>query len=104
MIGILVGFGSSLTGTGGPVLLVPLLLFLNLMPLTAVGISQAIQLPIAIFATFGFMLYGQIDFSLGLNLGIVQALGVIFGARIAHTIAQENLRVIVAVTLIGAVR
>ena len=101
LIGVGVGFGSSLTGTGGPVLLVPLLLLLGSLPLAAVGISQAIQLPIAIFATIGFMLYGQIDFYLGFTLGIVQSVGVIIGARIAHTLPQEKLLRVVAITLIG---
>jgi hypothetical protein len=101
LIGIGVGFGSSLTGTGGPVLLVPTLLLLGFMSLAAVGISQAIQLPIAILATIGFMLFGQIDFRLGLTLGIVQSVGVILGGTIAHTLPQENLRMVVAITLIG---
>ena len=101
LIGVGVGFGSSLTGTGGPVLLVPLLLLLGSMPLAAVGISQAIQLPIAIFATIGFTLYGQIDFYLGITLGLVQSVGVIFGAKIAHTLPQEKLRRLVAITLMG---
>jgi uncharacterized membrane protein YfcA len=101
LIGIVVGFGSSLTGTGGPVLLMPLLLFLGFLALAAIGISQAIQLPIAIFATIGFILFGQINFGLGITLGIVQSVGVIFGAKIAHTLPQEKLRVVVAVTLIG---
>ena len=101
LIGISVGFGSSLTGTGGPVLLVPILFLLQFMPLAAVGISQAIQLPIAIFATIGFILYGRIDFSLGITLGMVQSLGVIFGGKIAHSLPHEKLRVVVATTLIG---
>ena len=101
LIGIAVGFGSSLTGTGGPVLLMPLLLFLGFMVLAAVGISQAIQLPIAIFASIGFILFGQIDFSLGITLGIVQSVGVIIGAIIAHSLPQAKLRVVVAITLIG---
>jgi len=101
LIGVGVGFGSSLTGTGGPVLLVPLLLFLGTMPLAAVGISQAVQLPIAIFATIGFTIYGQIDFSLGLTLGMVQSIGVILGSKIAHTLPQEKLRVVLAITLVG---
>ncbi len=101
LIGVGVGFGSSLTGTGGPVLLVPSLLFLGFMPLAAVGISQAIQLPIAIFATIGFTLYGQIDYYLGFTLGVVQAMGVIFGAKIAHSLPSEKLRLVVAITLIG---
>ena len=101
LIGVGVGFGSSLTGTGGPVLLVPLLLYLQFLPLAAVGISQAIQLPIAIFATIGFMLYGRIDFYLGFTLGMVQSVGVIFGAVIAHTLPHEKLHRVVAITLIG---
>lgn len=101
LIGLGVGFGSSLTGTGGPVLLVPILLLLQFVPLAAVGISQAIQLPIAIFATIGFILYGEIDFPLGLTLGIVQSLGVIFGGKIAHNLPRKTLSKVVAITLLG---
>ncbi len=101
LIGLGVGFGSSLTGTGGPVLLVPILLLLQFVPLIAVGISQAIQIPIAIFATIGFILYGEINFSLGLTLGIVQSLGVIFGGKIAHNLPQKRLSKVVAITLLG---
>ena len=56
IIGALVGFGSSLTGTGGPVLLVPILITLHYPALKSIGISQAIQLPIAVFAVIGFWL------------------------------------------------
>jgi uncharacterized membrane protein YfcA len=101
MIGIGVGFGSSLTGTGGPVLLVPTLLLLHYLPLAAVGISQAIQIPIAIFATIGFIMFGQIDFKLGVTLGLIQSLGVLFGGLIAHALPQGKLRRVVAITLIG---
>ncbi len=101
LIGVGVGFGSSLTGTGGPVLLVPTLLLLQFMPLAAVGISQAIQLPIAVFATIGFILFGEINFYLGVTLGIIQSVGVILGGRIAHTLPHEKLRMVVAITLIG---
>lgn len=101
LIGLGVGFGSALTGTGGPVLLVPLLLTLGYLPLSAVGISQAVQLPIAVFATLGFLLYGQMDFGLGVALGLVQSVGVVFGGLVAHRLPQEKLRMVVAVTLIG---
>jgi uncharacterized membrane protein YfcA len=100
-IGLGVGFGSALTGTGGPVLLVPLLLTLGYLPLSAVGVSQAVQLPIAVFATLGFLLYGEIDFSLGIALGVVQSLGVIIGGLVAHKLPQEKLRLVVAITLMG---
>ena len=100
-IGALVGFGSSLTGTGGPVLLVPILVTLHYPTLKTIGISQAIQLPIAVFAGIGFWLFGQIDLGLGLYLGIVQAVGVFIGAQIAHRLPVVQLRRLVAIALMG---
>ena len=100
-IGALVGFGSSLTGTGGPVLLVPILLTLHYPALKSIGISQAIQLPIAVFAVIGFWLYGEIDLGLGLHLGIAQAIGVYIGAQVAHRLPVVQLRRLVAIVLIG---
>lgn len=99
-IGVMVGFGSSLTGTGGPVLLIPILMFYGTETLIAVGIGQAIQLPIAIFASIGFTIQGQIDFPLGTMLGIVQAVSVIVGAEIAHKLPAHVLRQIVAASLV----
>ena len=101
LIGALVGFGSSLTGTGGPVLLVPILITLHYPALKSIGISQAIQLPIALFAVIGFWLYGQIDLGLGLHLGITQAAGVYIGAQIAHRLPILQLRRLVAIALVG---
>ena len=101
LIGVLVGFGSSLTGTGGPVLLVPILMTLHYPALKSIGISQAIQLPIALFAVLGFWLYGQLDLGLGLHLGIAQAAGAYIGAQIAHRLPIVQLRRLVAVSLIG---
>jgi uncharacterized protein len=101
LIGLGVGFGSSLTGTGGPVLLVPILIFLDIPALAAIGVSQVIQLPVAIFASIGFGLYGKIDFELGTTIGIIQAIGVVFGAWIAHSIPSKQLHKIVAFTIIA---
>ncbi len=101
LIGLGVGFGSALTGTGGPVILVPLLVLLNFSPLIAIGVSQAIQLPVALFATFGFALYGDIDWQLGITLGIIQAAGVLMGAHFAHRLPLIRLRQVVAMALIG---
>jgi uncharacterized membrane protein YfcA len=101
-IGIVSGFGSALTGTGGPVLLLPIMLFLKTPALVAIGISQAIQLPIAAFASVGFTLFGEIDYKLGALLGLVQAIALIAGARIAHTVSTRRLRQFIAIALIAA--
>jgi uncharacterized membrane protein YfcA len=92
VVGLGVGFGSSLTGTGGPVLVVPTLLLLGAPALPAVGISQLAQLPIAGFGTLGFALYGEVDLLLGVGLGLLATVGVLVGVRIAHAVSAASLR------------
>lgn len=100
--GALVGFGSALTGTGGPVLLVPILLLLGAPVLTAVGVAQVVQLPVALAASAGFALFGQVDFALGTVLGLAAVAGVVVGTALAHVARASVLRRVVAVALIGA--
>jgi len=100
IIGIIIGFGSALTGTGGAVILMPIFLLLRIPALKAVGVVQGIQLPIAIFGSLGFILFGEIDFMLGTTLGIIQAVGVFIGTKIAHSVPTQRLRQFAAYALI----
>lgn len=86
-IGTVVGFGSAMTGTGGPLLLVPLLVWLRMPILMTIGLSQAIQLPIAILATAANLRYGRLDLHLGLLLSGALLVGSIAGARLAHVVS-----------------
>jgi hypothetical protein len=101
-VGAVIGFGSGLTGTGGPVLAVPALLLLGLAALPAVAISQLCQLPVAIFGTIGFLLYGHVDVLLGLGLGVLASGAVVVGACIAHAASAARLRIAVALACVGA--
>ncbi len=101
LLGFLTGLGSALTGTGGPVLLVPVLMFMNVQALAAIAASQAAQIPVAAAAAIGFGLFGDVDLVLGTILGVVQSVGVIIGARIAHTMEPDQLRRIVAIALVA---
>ncbi len=100
-IGALTGFGSAMSGTGGPLILVPLLVWLNLPVLTAVGLSQVIQLPVASLATLGNLTHGRIDWAVGLGIALLLMLGVAVGARIAHRVSAGGLKRVVAFALIG---
>jgi uncharacterized membrane protein YfcA len=102
VIGAAVGFGSALTGTGGPVLLVPLLLTLGVAPLRAVAVSQAVQLPVVVAGSIGYLQTGLVDIHLGTVLGCLAAIGVSAGAVVATRIQPEGLRRIVAVACIAA--
>jgi uncharacterized membrane protein YfcA len=100
LVGLGVGFGSGITGTGGPVLTVPTLLFLGVPALRTVGVSQLVQIPVAGFGTLGFLLSGHVDLLLGLVLGLVASVGVGVGAPIAHAAPARTLRRVVAIACI----
>lgn len=99
-IGAVVGFISALSGTGGPLTLVPILMWLELPVLAVIGLAQAIQLPIALLATAGNLYAGTVDLVLGAILGIGLSVGTWFGARLAHALPRKTLRGIVAVVLL----
>ncbi len=101
-IGLVVGCGSAISGTGGPLLLVPILVWCGWPVLGAVGLSQLIQIPIALLATLTNYFYGTIDILLGLCIAIVITLGVTIGANIAHILPVILLRKMVMFALILA--
>lgn len=101
VVGAVTGFGSAMTGTGGPLVLVPILIWLKLPVLTAVGLSQIIQVPVATLATAGNLLYGNVDIALGLAIAVLLMAGVAIGARVAHAVSPALLKRIVATVMIA---
>lgn len=100
-LGALVGLGSGLSGTGGPVLLVPLLMALR-QPLPAtVASAQAIQLPVALSAGAMHAWSGVLDLALALQLGAVLLLGSLAGQWAATRLAVARLQLLVSLLLIG---
>ena len=100
-VGAVVGFGSAMTGTGGPVLLVPVLLVLDLAPLTAIAASQVIQLPLVGFAVLGYAATGTVDYGVGTQLGVLAAAGVAGGAVAVSRLRPHVLNRVAAVLLIA---
>ena len=100
IVGAVTGFLSSISGTGGPLVLVPILISMRLAVLTSVGLSQAIQLPVAIAATVGNALYGELDLALGSVLAASLTVGSWYGAKLAHIVPRATLRRIVSAVLV----
>lgn len=98
--GAATGLASAVTGTGGPLVLVPILVWLDVPMLAAIGSAQAIQLPIAVAATAGNVLDGTLDVLLGATLGAGIALGTAAGAKAAHALPTVRLRRLVAALLV----
>ena len=101
VVGGLTGFGSALTGTGGPLVLIPILVWMKMPLLTAVGLSQVIQLPIAALASVGNFQLGEVNIGASLAIAVLLVSGVIVGARIAHRLPAGLLKPMVAGVLIA---
>jgi uncharacterized protein len=102
LAGAVTGFLSALTGTGGPLVLAPLLLWLGSPVITAIGLSQAIQLPVSLAATAGNLYAGNLDLRLGGLLALGMPLGIWLGFRLARALPRATLRRAVSLLLIGA--
>lgn len=100
-VGSIAGFGSGLTGVGGPALSVPLMVLFGFPALQTIGASQAIQIVAAASGTLGNLQYGSIDTTLALPVTAAELAGVWLGARIAHAVDAGNLRRFVAVLCIA---
>jgi uncharacterized protein len=102
LTGAVTGFASALTGTGGPLVLVPLLLWLGSPVLMAIGLSQAIQLPVSLAATAGNFYNGNLDLRLGGLLALGMPLGIWLGSKLARALPRPMLQRAVALLLIAA--
>lgn len=99
-VGAITGVGSAMSGTGGPLLLVPILLWMNVPVLTAIGLSQVIQVPIAVMATAGNVYHSQVNFVLAGGIAALMVTGVIVGARLAHRLPTTVLKRTISLVLI----
>jgi uncharacterized membrane protein YfcA len=90
-----------MTGTGGPLVLVPILMWRRVPVLVAIGLSQAIQLPIAVLATVGNVAYGTLDVWIGILLGLGLLAGTWGGALMAHAMPRSALERFASLMLLG---
>jgi uncharacterized membrane protein YfcA len=100
IIGLVVGFISGLTGVGGPVVSVPLMVILGFAPLATIATSQVLQIPAAVSGTIGNLMYGHINFTIAAWAALLEVLGVYAGAHLAHIANVKQLRLLVAVVCI----
>lgn len=101
LIGGVTGFISALTGTGGPITLLPILLWLRLPVLTAVGLGQAVLFPITLLASVGNFMDGRIDVAAAGVVAVALVAGIVVGARAAHAASTGLLNRLVALVLVA---
>lgn len=100
-LGAVAGFGSGLTGVGGPALSVPLMVLCGFPALTSIGTSQVIQIVAAVSGTLANLKYGAIDYSVAATVTLLEIAGVLVGARIVHAVNADLLRKFVALLCVA---
>ena len=101
LLGLVIGVGSGLVGVGGPVMSVPALVVLGVPILSAVAVAQAQSLPVAVFATAGYMARNAVDWSWVAMVGVPLLLGVITGARVARHVEPRTLKLMLGCVLVA---
>lgn len=99
--GILVGIGASFSGLGGGFLMIPFLLFLGFPAQKAVGTSFLGILVVSISALVAHGKLANVDYRVGLLLGLGGVIGAQVGARILEHVSTADFRRIFAVLLAG---
>lgn len=91
-VGAVSGFGSGLSGAGGPLFSVPIMVMLGFVPLASIGTSQVLQIIAATSGSIGNLQFGRIDFSLAWWITLAELVGVLIGVRLAHAVSTRVLR------------
>lgn len=101
MIGLGVGLGSALSGTGGPLVLLPVLMFLRTPVRAAVAAAQIVQMPVALAASAAHIGAGRLDPTLGVGVAVVLVAGAWLGRRVAVDVPPRRLRIATAGVLVA---
>jgi uncharacterized membrane protein YfcA len=101
-IGAAAGFGSGLSGAGGPLFLVPIMLAAGFPPLNAIGSGQVLQVIAGVFGSLGNLRYGAIAFRSVGWLTAGELAGVFLGVHAAHRAKVLHLRTMVGILCVAA--
>jgi uncharacterized membrane protein YfcA len=91
-VGVLSGFGAGISGAGGPLFSVPLMLGLHFDALVAVGTGQVVQIAAALSGSLGNWSHGTIRYGLAAPVTAAELIGVVAGVRLAHVAGAKRLR------------
>ena len=101
VLGVLVGIGAAFTGLGGGFLMVPILLFAGYSAHKAVGTSFLAILVISISALVAHNKLANVDYKVGILLGLGGIVGAQRGARLLVHVSTAQFKKVFACVLVG---
>ena len=102
IIGSAVAFLSAMTGAGGPVLSVPLMIILGYPPLASIVAATPLSVVLTFSGSIGNILVGSIDYRMGVLITALMMLGVAIGTYSIKFFNPDKLKIAVAVMCIVA--
>ena len=96
LVGVIAGFGSGLSGAGGPLFSVPLMLASKFNPLLTIGASQVLQIISAGSGSVANSINKVIRFEWAFFILTFELIGIYIGVQIAHRVSLYKLRKIAA--------
>jgi uncharacterized protein len=102
LLGFITAIICALTGAGGPILLVPLLVSLGINIRTAVGVSLFNSVIIAIPSIFGYFSHANMETASMLIIASLLGtiIGIITGTRLANKVPIHHLKMMIAIITI----
>ena len=91
-VGAFAGVMAGLTGAGGPVLSIPMLIALGIPPYPAVVSAMPLQIATSVAGSVGNALHGNIDWDILLPLSLAITVGVVMGNRLIRHIPARVLK------------
>jgi uncharacterized membrane protein YfcA len=100
--GALTGIGSTLTGTSGPMVAMPLLAWFGMPISRRIRVGQVAQLPIALTATLVFLSLGDVPWMLAAICGCTVSLGQLVGMRCSVLLTPRGVSRFAAILMLAA--
>lgn len=91
-IGLFTGFVCGMTGAGGGIVSVPLMLVAGYGVMSAIGCSQVLQSVVAFSGSASNLANGFVDFSVAWWVIVFLLAGCVAGVRIAHMLPLDKLK------------
>jgi len=100
-LGVIIGIGAAFSGLGGGFLMVPLLLMMGFSAQKAVGTSFLGIFVISVSALVAHNKLANVDWRIGLLLGVGGVIGAQVGARLVEHVSTAQFKRIFALILVG---